>query len=163
MRQAITRRFFLPVSYLMLTGCHIDSQAPPYRGAQDIIPAHHTAVGSRAGFCRVHHTPVNSRDGFTFGKNVSADPTWDYVRFMDEERFPNVTPWSFSSKRSDVVSEPTTVRYCPQCDAEFEEEFGKFRRLAEPQKQAAFEASLREEILRKKAEDAPLRAKPSPP
>jgi hypothetical protein len=152
MGQAIRRGIFLSVTYLILTGCHIDSETAPHRGKQEISRAHHTTLGSHDGFCRVHHTPLKSRDGFTFGDHVCADPTWDYVRFMDEERFPNVTPWSFSSKRSDVVSDPTTIRYCPQCDAQFEEEFGKFRRLSEPEKEAAFEALLRKEIRRKKAE-----------
>ena len=101
--------------------------------------------------CRVHNRPLESRDGFTIGDGIYADPSRDYVRFMALERYPNVTPWRFSSKRSDLRSVPSTVRYCPQCDADFEEGFEKFRRLSEERKKVLFEAALRKQIERNKA------------
>jgi hypothetical protein len=144
-------RFFIAVIYCMITGCNMNLEKSQYRIEPEISSIESTPLSSRVGFCQVHHTPLKARGGFTFGERVVADPIWDYVRFLDTERFPNVTPWSFSSKRSEAKSAPTTVKYCPQCDDEFEGEFEKFRQLTEPEKQAYFEALLRRQIQKKKA------------
>ncbi|MGB6222952.1 MAG: hypothetical protein WBG04_18130 [Haloferula sp.] len=69
---------------------------------------------------------------------------------MDEERFPNVTPWDFSPRQSDLHPTLITIHYCPQCDAEFDAGFEKFRQLPEEDKEAAFDARLRRQIQKDK-------------
>ena len=112
--------------------------------------------------CEAHQAQLKKKSGFTFNYHILADPSWDYVRFMDDERFPHTTGWHFSSERTEHTTKPTTVVFCPICDAEFTKGYADFRRLTEEKKEALFVESLRKEAQKKK-QNKPVMAKPSKP
>ncbi len=126
----------------MISCCNTNSKIP--------------VVGQAVERCKVHLTQLKTKDGFTFNDNILADPSWDYVRFMDEERFQHTTPWYFSPYRTDNSTKPKTVDYCPICDEDFAKGYADFQRLTEEEKEAVFLESIRKEAQKKK-QNKPLR------
>jgi hypothetical protein len=106
-------------------------------------------------FCPRHNVQLVMQNGFGPDPGRMTDPSMDYIRFMDEDRYPRTLSWDFSPKESNVNCNPTTARYCEDCQREFEADFTTFQQLPFDAKEAYWYDNLRRQIKRETKQGVP--------
>ena len=109
-----------------------------------------TPIGVEQGseLCPRHGVQLVMQNGFEPDPGAMIDPSGDYLRFMDEGRYPRTLPWYFSTVKSEMNCSPTSAFYCKDCQREFAADFAAFQRLSFDAKEAYWDDNLRRQLKR---------------